>query len=54
MRAFWADRRELDCDVILAASALEIDALIITENIGHLSLFVSTNRWHEIDPNATT
>jgi predicted nucleic acid-binding protein len=45
-----ADRRELDCDVILAASALEIDALVITDNIGHLSRFVETKRWSEFVP----
>lgn len=49
-----ADNRELDCDVILAASALSIDAVVITENVGHLSRFVETKRWIEIDPSSIT
>src|SRR5688572_18767650 len=36
-----ADARELDCDVILAAQALEVGATVATENVGHLSQFVA-------------
>lgn len=43
-----ADLKELDCDVILAAQALEHDAIVATENVGHLSLFVNARNWREI------
>lgn len=42
-----ADPKELDGDVILASQAMEADAVVMTENIGHLSLFVEAVRWHE-------
>lgn len=42
-----ADPKELDGDVILAAQAMEADAVVVTENVGHLSLFVEAVRWHE-------
>jgi predicted nucleic acid-binding protein len=55
---FWADSRrrgkptsdpkELDCDVILAAQAVEFGATIITDNIGHLSQFAVTKRWADL------
>lgn len=45
-----ADPKELDCDVILAAQALSVGALVVTENIGHLSLFVESRRWTEVSP----
>lgn len=44
-----ADPKELDCDVILAAQALEASAVVVTDNIGHLSRFVEAKRWAEID-----
>lgn len=44
-----ADPRELDCDVILAASALEVGAVVVTENVGHLSLFVEARSWREAE-----
>jgi len=43
-----ADPKELDCDVILAAQALEVAGIVVTDNIGHLSLFVEAKRWTEI------
>ncbi len=43
-----ADLKELDCDVILAAQALEVGATVVTDNIGHLALFVEARRWTEI------
>lgn len=35
-----ADPQALDCDVILAAQALAMGATLVTDNVGHLSLFV--------------
>ena len=43
-----ADRNALDCDVILAAQALEVNGIVATENIGHLSRFVSAKHWRDI------
>jgi predicted nucleic acid-binding protein len=43
-----ADPQALDCDVILAAQALEVNGVVATENIGHLSRFVSARRWRDI------
>lgn len=43
-----ADDKALDADVILAAQAQQVGAVIATENIGHLSLFVEAKRWREI------
>lgn len=45
-----ADSKELDCDVILAAQAIEAGAIVVTENIGHLSQFVETMSWKAIEP----
>jgi len=52
---FWADARRrgrptagtehLDCDVILAAQAREVGAVVVTENLRHLSLFVEARSW---------
>lgn len=44
-----ADAKALDCDVILAAQALEIGAIVVTDNIGHLSRFVDARRWTDMD-----
>jgi predicted nucleic acid-binding protein len=49
-----ADPKELDCDVILAAQALQIGAIVATENIGHLSLFVEARSWRDITPGEIT
>ena len=45
-----ADPNALDGDVILAAQALQVGAVIATENVGHLSLFVDAKHWREILP----
>jgi len=42
-----ADPKELDGDVILAAQALQVEAMVATENVGHLSLFVEARPWGE-------
>jgi predicted nucleic acid-binding protein len=54
----WADARrrgrptahphDLDCDVILAAQALEAKAVVVTENAGHLGQFVTARHWRQI------
>jgi len=54
----WADARHagkqtsaphsLDGDVILAAQAIEVDGVVVTENLSHLSRFVTSYRWHEL------
>jgi predicted nucleic acid-binding protein len=38
----------LDGDVILAAQALDVAGIVVTENIRHLSRFVSAFRWQEV------
>jgi predicted nucleic acid-binding protein len=43
-----ADPKELDCDVILAAMALEAGAIVATENAGHLSRYVTAKHWRRI------
>jgi predicted nucleic acid-binding protein len=43
-----ADPRELDCDVILAAQALSVNAIVATENIKHLARFVEARHWKDI------
>jgi predicted nucleic acid-binding protein len=43
-----ADPRELDCDVILAAQAEKIGAVVATENVGHISRFVSAKHWRDL------
>ena len=43
-----ADPKELDGDVILAAQALAADAVVATENVGHLSRFVLAKHWTAI------
>jgi predicted nucleic acid-binding protein len=54
----WADARRrghptappdaLDGDVILAAQAEAIGAIVVSDNLDHLSQFVPTKRWTEI------
>lgn len=56
--AFWAqarkrgkptaDPKELDVDVILAAQAHEAGGIVVTENVGHLRLFVEARDWRDI------
>jgi predicted nucleic acid-binding protein len=43
-----ADPKALDCDVILAAQALEEGGIVATENVGHLSRFVNAENWRDI------
>jgi predicted nucleic acid-binding protein len=38
----------LDGDVILAAQALDVTGIVVTENVRHLSRFVPAFRWHEV------
>jgi predicted nucleic acid-binding protein len=40
-----ADPKALDADAILAAQALQIGASVVTENVGHLGLFVEAMDW---------
>ena len=40
-----ADPKELDGDAILAAQARQVGAVVITENVGHLSVFVDARDW---------
>lgn len=45
------DPKELNADVILAAQAISMpDAVIATENVGHLDLFVDARTWSTIKP----
>lgn len=43
-----ADPKELDGDVILAAQAEQARAVVATDNVGHLSLFVEARPWEEL------
>lgn len=43
-----ADPKELNGDVILAAQAHQVDGVVATDNIGHLSLFVEASHWRDI------
>lgn len=43
-----ADPKALDCDVILAAQALDMDGIVATDNVGHLSRFVIAKPWRDI------
>ncbi len=43
-----ADPKELDGDVILAAQARQVGAMVATENVGHLALFVEAKSWRAI------
>jgi predicted nucleic acid-binding protein len=45
-----ADPRELDCDVVLAAQALDVGAAVLTENISHLSRYVTALDWRTVAP----
>jgi predicted nucleic acid-binding protein len=44
------DPRELNADVILAAQAIRLGAMIATDNIGHLSQFTEARLWGAIKP----
>jgi predicted nucleic acid-binding protein len=43
-----ADPKALDCDVILAAQALDVDGIVASDNVGHLSRFVIAKGWRDI------
>ena len=43
-----ADPKEIDADVILAAQAERVDAVVATENVGHLARFVTAKHWQDI------
>jgi len=43
-----ADPKELDCDVILAAQAHQVGAVVATDNVGHLSRLVTARHWRSI------
>lgn len=43
-----ADDKELDGDVILAAQAEQVRAIVATENVGHLSRFVDARAWRDV------
>jgi hypothetical protein len=50
-----ADPKELDCDVLIAAQALDLglpaaDILIASSNVGHLSRFMAADLWTNIVP----
>lgn len=45
-----ADPKELDCDVILAAQAIDAGATIATTNVGHLSRYAVAVNWLNITP----
>jgi predicted nucleic acid-binding protein len=50
-----ADARELDCDVLIAAQALDLaladtEFVIATVNVGHLARFAPARQWFEINP----
>lgn len=43
-----ADPQALDCDVILAAQALSLNAVVATDNVGHLGRFVEARIWQDV------
>ena len=43
-----ADPKELNGDVIVAAQAESVGAVVATENVGHISLFIDARGWREI------
>lgn len=54
-----ADPKELDCDVLIAAQALDYqtvhglkpgDLIMATVNVGHLSQFLTADLWQNIKP----
>lgn len=44
-----ADLKELDADAILAAQAWFVGGIVITENVGHLGLFVDARTWRDLE-----
>jgi predicted nucleic acid-binding protein len=47
-----ADPKELNGDMILAAQAESVGAVIATENVGHLALFADARHWKDISESA--
>lgn len=47
-----ADAQALDGDVILAAQASALNAIVATDNVGHLSRFVDARNWDTITVSA--
>jgi len=47
-----ADDAALDGDVLFAAQALEVSGAVVTENIRHLSRFVESRRWQDVESDA--
>ncbi len=43
-----ADKHALDGDVILAAQALQVNGIVVTENIGHLAELIEAHTWQEL------
>ena len=43
-----AANQSLDADVILAAQAESVGAMVATVNVGHLALFVDARHWRDI------
>ena len=43
-----ADDKALDGDVILAAQAKEVSAVVVTDNVKHLDQFVDVMSWKEL------
>lgn len=43
-----AHPKALDCDVILGAQALSVNGVVATENVGHLSRFVTARHWRDV------
>lgn len=45
-----AGEKSLDGDVILAAQAVEVSGVVVTENVRHLSRMVTSYRWQDLPP----
>jgi predicted nucleic acid-binding protein len=45
-----ADPKALDCDVILAAQAIQVRAIVATDNLAHVSRLVTARHWRSIQP----
>lgn len=44
-----ADPKELDGAAILAAQARRVGVIVVTENVGHLSVWVNARDWREAE-----
>jgi predicted nucleic acid-binding protein len=47
-----AERHALDGDVLLAAQALQVGGIVVTENIGHLGQLIEARTWQELSLDA--